>query len=539
MKKIFSLLILTCLVAGYLFSITDNVAILGFEAKDKDSKYISTFLEKRDLNEAFKDNANIILLDLKATYKAAEELKLASLDEMEPEQAIDLGKKLNAQVVVWGHVLKDGQEFRVVAKVLSIRTQVTKSLEFKVVKERKSRAAALKADFVDKIIEFNSSELKKIFSIAEQNYNAKSYVMAIEGFLKYIEIDPSKIESYLYLGLSYFLSDKFDKSVEACLKGLAIDPNNEKILDCLAAAYQKQNKYDDAIKALERFAIVKSDEKIWMRIATMYNEQSKFDQAETALDKAIAIKSDYDKAHYLYALIAYDKKEYDRAIPHLEFCAKAFPDDDEISRKLAISYQKTGKLQSAIDQYSGIIQNDPNNTKAYLNLAAAYRALATEKPSEAKVSNNKALEALNKAKALDSENAKIYIRLADVYIALDNLTACESNCNIAIQKDAGAYESYMILGLIAQKRGFTKFSEYLDLAKLADGGTLYGAKADKVRADRDNAKQVAYTFFKKAEEYFNTAKSNAGDNISAVNDLNAKIQTNLQYLNKTKKGFMD
>ena len=83
-----------------------------------------------------------------------------------------------------------------------------------------------------------------------------------------------------------------------------------------------------------------------------------------------------------YATFAYDNKDYEKAIPHLEFVTNIYPDSEEMGRKLAISYQRTGRLEEAIENYKALIARDNQNTRAYLNLGAAYRAISYERDAD-------------------------------------------------------------------------------------------------------------------------------------------------------------
>lgn len=539
MKKSLLLIVLCFVLMISLFAKTEKVVILGIDNDDRDSQYIKTMLEKRDLEALFKGNNVLELVPLKETSKTLKEESFkGTMKEMTVETALNVAKKHNANIAIWLTVTKETQtSFKVYGKLLSLRTNELKDIAFVVSKNKDERMNVLNEQLLNKTVEFATGEIKKMFDISVQNYNNKSYDIALENLLKLQEIDESNPEVYYYSGLVYFDTNQFDKAIESFNKVLSFDPNRENAMLFLSETYKKQGNFDKSIEVLEKVANTKQDDNLWLAIALMYKEKlSNLSKAETSLENAINIKADNEKTRRLLAEITFDNKDYSKAIPHLEFMTNIYPDDDDLGRKLAISYQRTGQLEKAIENYKSLIANNANNKKAFLNLGAAYRAISFEK--EADKYNKLALDTYMTVQKLDPDNGKIDVSIADIYLNMNELQKAENFANSAIKKNSEIYEPYVILGTINQKRGIAKHSEYVDLQKKTDSGSLYGAQLDQTIKVRDAAKSSANGLFKKAEELFKSAKTKT-DNPTTISDIDAKIQSNSQYINMTKKDFFN
>ncbi len=538
MKKSLLLLVLSIVLICSLIAKTEKVVILGVDSEDRESGYIKTMLEKRDLDAAFQGNSALELIPLKESAKALkEEGYKGLLKELEPATVEKIATRLNADMAVWVWVMKETQSsFIVSGKVMSMRTKEMINISFSVSKNKDERMKSLNDNLLTKISDFASSEIKKIYDIAEQNFNAKKYKEAEEMFLRLLEIDDKNIEAYFYLGVINYENNKYPKAIEYFNKTLEMNPDRENSLLFLSETYKKQGDFDKSIETLSKVANVKHDANLWLAIAQMYKEKSNLKAAEGALDNALKIDDNNEKVRMVYADLTYENKEYEKAIPHLEFITNLYPDSDEMGRKLAISYQKTGQLEKAIENYRTLIAKDANNTRAYLNLGAAYRAISFEK--ETAKFNRLALETYLTVQKLLPNSGKIDVSISDIYLNMNEVAKSEAYANSAIKKDNSIHEPYIILGMINQKRGIAKHAEFVDIQKKTDSGNLYGAQLDQAIKTRDNAKATANSFFKKADEMFRTARSKT-DNPSTISDIDSKIQSNNQYINMTKKDFFN
>jgi tetratricopeptide (TPR) repeat protein len=337
--------------------------------------------------------------------------------------------------------------------------------------------------------------------------------------------------------------NRTQNAIEYFNQGLEIEPNHEMLLIEISEAYKKGSLFDQAIAALEKLASIREnrgepDTAIYYNIAQLYKERSMPTEALAALNKALAIDADFESGHKLYSEITYENNMFEQAIDHLIFITNLRPDDDESARRLAISYQRTGQLNRAIDNYRAIISRDPNNLRAYQNLAAAYRTMATDNTAEASRFNRLALQEYLNAKKLDDNSARIEISLSDVYLALGELQNAEKFANSAKQKQSNLHEASTILGTIAQRRGIEKYNAYLDLQTKTDSGNFYGKELDNLTTQRDRTKTESHNYFNQADRFFKEALAIA-DNDRVKSEITQRIQGNVQYINQSKPDFFE
>ncbi len=174
-----------------------------------------------------------------------------------------------------------------------------------------------------------------------------------------------------------------------------------------------------------------------------------------------------------------------------------------------------------------MVIDQPENKTAYMNLAGAYRETSQ---------NSEALKVLNELIILAPDNPKVYLRLADVYIALDEFIKATYNANKAIEIDADLYDSYRILASIHQKIGYKKYVKFLEFEEMyKDKSIYYGDKADELVEQRDKVKAEANSNFKKAE-YYLTETEKRTDKASVLNDIKRTRTTLKQLKEATKSG---
>jgi len=286
-----------------------------------------------------------------------------------------LGTELGADILIWGTVTSvTSSEFKIASKILSMKSLNVIAVNFNVKKDSKQRKQAIKDNLITRMEEFSTGETEKLISIAMQHFNSNNYTSAEESFNSVLEMDPTNIEATFYLGLISFINNDHESAESYYLQALEMDPTNNDIKNYLSKVYQAQDMNDEAIAVLTEIAEDTQDKLIWMRIGKIYAEMEYYEEAQESFEKAIEIDQEYGNPFQEIGYLLYDQEYFEDAITYLETAARFFPDDDDIQKKLANCYKKTGKLDSAIQQYKDIIAEQPDNVRAYMNLANAYTA---------------------------------------------------------------------------------------------------------------------------------------------------------------------
>lgn len=528
MKKIIICLLMLFVISSILLADAQKIAILNFSNSDRESDYVSKSMMKRDFSTVFKEFEDLELINIKESDKVFKASGITNLSYAGTEDIAGMGSELGADVVIWGTVSSESSSsFKVIAKIYSMQSKEVSSISFNVEKKSKQRQLSISTELIPKIQKLGAGEIEKLLNIGIQHFSSKNYTSAEETFLHLIKLDARNRDGYFYLGLIKFIMKDYNASVEYYNSALEIVPEDTDILDFLSKSYLKMEEYELAAEALEKITEVQDNKEIWLRIGNIYAELQYTDQAKDAFNSAIEIDEEYFEAFQALGELLYTMEFYDEAIAPLETASGAFPDDDDLQKKLARCYYKTGKLESAIENYKQMVIDQPENKTAYMNLAGAYRETNQ---------NSEALEVLNNLKALDPDNPKVYLRLADVHIALDEFIKATYNANKAIEIDADLYDSYRVLASIHQKVGYKKYEKFLEFEELyKDKSIYYGAKADELVEQRDKVKAEAHSNFIKAESYLNETEKRT-DKASVLKDIKLTKTTLKQLKEATKSG---
>jgi tetratricopeptide (TPR) repeat protein len=545
MKKWLLLLIVTIVLMSVLSAATVKVAVLPLKRLDSASKYIQKFLTIRDLQRTFDTNDKYEMLNLKTTADVFKDFAIEDVEAMEKPDFAEIGKELNADVVVRGTIQSAGydekyrQQFSITFGFYSMRTKELKTQKVIVVKEKKDRWKVLEDDFLGKLALFINDEVDKLYTLAVQDYIAENYAPSEQGLNTVLEYNPGKTEAYYYLGMIAYKNQNYNKAISDLNKSMS-DPlvlADTRALEGLSQVYDALKNPDMQLVTLDKLATLQNDAEQWLIVGNKYAENNQNVKAREAMEKSLRADPKFEPAKYRLALLLYDMGAYNDAIPYLEIVAAAEPESDVIARRLAFAYQKAGRIDEAISRYESSIQSNPTNIMAYLNLAGMFRTIAidaADAKNQARVNeyNQKTIDVLNRAKVIDPENAYIYLRFADVYMAMNRTTDAENNSVLANDKDSSLYQPYMLLSSISQKLGSDKYNQFIDLEKQA--ATKYGDTAKRLGNQRDAARASALTYFRRAKDQLEGANSRTGDG-EILRDIELRMQALTQMIQQASK----
>jgi tetratricopeptide (TPR) repeat protein len=540
MKKWLLLLLVTIILTSILSATTIKVAVLPLKRLDSASKYIQKFLTIRDLEHTFATNSKYELLNMKAIADTLNEKDVTDIDEMEKTDMAEIGKAVNADVVILGSISSvSDQVFSIQFRFYSMRTEELKSIRVDVVKDKKKRWEILQKDFLGKLDSFINDEMDKMTTLAIQAYRQEDYKASSQGFNTILNYDPTNKQAFLYLGMIALKQKNYDTAITNLNKALpdTLTKNDASTLRSLSDAYREKKDTAMMLSTMEKQAELQKDEELYLSIANLYVENKQNDKAESALQKALKIDPNYMNAKIRLAFLLYDDGKYAESIEYLEASADANPTNDLIARRLAIAYQKSDQTAKAIKRYEDSIVNSPTIAANYLNLAGLFRAVASdaaEKNNQVLVTENnqKALDTLNKLQKIEPDNAIMYLRFADTYLAMNKINESEVSANASLSQDGTQYQPYIILATINQRRGTDKYNQFIDLDKAFQ--KAYGRNADRIAKERDAARIASNNYFKKAEEQLRAARIRTSEPV-VISDIDSKLSTIMQLINTTSK----
>lgn len=510
-----------------------KVAILPLKSLDSPSRYISKLLTVRDLKLTFDKQENYILQDMDLVADEFKSTGFTDVEDLTVEEMKEISETVKSDVIIMGNVSQSRKGvYNVSMRFYSTRSEEIKQTSFAVATQKQMRWKALDENFMPELNTFISTEMDKIFNIAANYYNSQNYMEAEKSLKQVIALKPDKLDAYYLLGNTYVKTGKNDLAEQNFLKMQELKPDDQRSQLALISLYETTQQTAKRIAVMEKIAAANEDEEMWLAIGNMYALEKNDAKAKESFRKALLINPEYATANARLAFMLYDEGSFNESIPYLEKAFDQAPDNEVISRRLAVAYQKSNRMSDAIARYEGLIKSDPNNPQAYLNVVGLYRTLAADSKDAKETAqyNQKAIDTINALKKIDPNNTYVYLNLAAIYLAQGKYNEAETNANQTIAKNASLYQPYVILAAVYQTRGTEQYNRYIDLDRQASKAV--GKKATQLGKDRDAAKGSALTLFRRAQSTLETARGKTNDS-DALSDINSRLSRIAQLIGQT------
>ncbi len=540
MKKFTLIIALIVITISLLSAEALKVAVLSIEKLDNQSGSVAGQIMNRDFKTLNKELDDFELVSPKVTKKAVGKKHLS---ELGLDEKAEIGKTLGADIIVWGDVVSisgSSTNFKVNIFAMSITTKEVLPLKFEVTKNFKERKKIIEEKVISVLGGLSKGQIDKSFKIGEQNYHAKNYADAEHSFLKVLELDDSHLEANFLLASTYFVQKKYKDAKKYFIKTLSLENNSERALSYLGETYSKLGENDKAIETLERLISIMTDnpdemKKVWVRIGKEYETSEELENAIEALNSALEIDEEYGLAIYQQAKITSKRaneedeiEAWEEALPYLQKASVVFPDDPQFSKDLGKAYKKTGKIDSAIEQYLSMIQAKPEDIKLYKKLVSTYKTAAAYASDEdnmikAKKFYKKAIEYSKIIIEKSSEEISVYTEIAGFYLRIKDDKNAEKFALLAIEKDPNNYKPYLTIADIYQNKGYAKYNDFADVEKKTNSGSFFGEEQNKLIEKRNNLKRQANSLFHKANDFYKkasdrTSKAKQKENIEKKRD---------------------
>lgn len=181
---------------------------------------------------------------------------------------------------------------------------------------------------------------------------------------------------------------------------------------------------------------------------------------------------------------------------------------------IALSHQKQGEKEKAIEGYRKIIEMDPMNVEAHNNLGVIYKDMGkleqTVKESQMVLSMNprhenahnnlgiifylrgnlkKAVQEFSEVLDINPRNKEAYINLGVIYKRWNRTGEAKRMLENALSTDSNSPEAHYNLGLIAEESGdikeaISRYQKFIDLS-----GSTYPELAAKVKSHLERLSQ--------------------------------------------------
>lgn len=220
-----------------------------------------------------------------------------------------------------------------------------------------------------------------------------NYLSARDNFKECIKLDADYSLAYFNLGKTQYELEDYGDASKNLEKAQEMIPKDPDVIKMLADIYYNSGRWTKAQPLYESlYQINNKSERANYRLGDIYVRIGQWDKAVTYLNNALELQPKNIEALKRVGIAYYNQDKFTFAIDNFEKAVKTLWDDKELMLFTSIAANKLGDYVKAADYANRAITLDKYYTKAYYQLAAAYKG---EK-------NNKlAKETLTKARDLD------------------------------------------------------------------------------------------------------------------------------------------
>jgi tetratricopeptide (TPR) repeat protein len=220
-----------------------------------------------------------------------------------------------------------------------------------------------------------------------------NYLAARDNFKQCIKIDPDYSIAFFNLGKTQYELEDYGDAAKNLEKAQELLPQDADIIRMLADIYYNTGSWDKSrILYEELFALNKRSERINYRLGDLYMRASQWNKAIIYLNNFLELVPGSVEARKKIGIAYYNIEKYAAAVENFDKASKTLWDDKELMLYAAISANKLGNSQKAREYAERAITLDKNYTRAYYQLATAYKALGQNKQSKETLAKVKDLE---------------------------------------------------------------------------------------------------------------------------------------------------
>ncbi|WKC79621.1 tetratricopeptide repeat protein [Borreliella tanukii] len=321
----------------------------------------------KDLNEFLTINPN----DIHASKTLAQANKIQHLEDLKSKvysiKPIDLENPNTRQ-----QAIKDLNEF------LTINPNdihASKTLA----QAHENNGDLLKAENIyEKITKLKNTK-EDYYKLGIIRFKLKKYEHSIESFDQAIRLDPKHKKAHNNKGIALMMLNQNKKAIESFEKAIQIDKNYD------TAYYQKgiaEEKNGDMQQAFESFKNAYNiDKKLnyALKAGIVSNNLGNFKKSEEYLsffnDNT---KNPNEIAIYNLSIAKFENNKFEESLEAINKAINLNPEKNEYLYLKASINLKNKNYQNAILLYNLVIEKNPENTSAYINLAKAYEKLGNK-----------------------------------------------------------------------------------------------------------------------------------------------------------------
>ncbi|WP_187981498.1 tetratricopeptide repeat protein [Borreliella bavariensis] len=321
----------------------------------------------KDLNEFLKINPN----DTYASKTLAQANKIQQSENLKSKiysiKPTDLENPKNRQ-----QAIKDLNEF---LKINPNDTYAYKTLA----QTYENNGDLLKAENVyEKIAKLTNAQ-EDYYKLGIIRFKLKKYEHSIGSFDQTIRLDPKHKKAHNNKGIALMMLNKNKKAVESFEKAIQIDKNYDTAYYQKGIAEEKNGDMQQAFTSFKNAYNIDKKLNYALKAGIVSNNLGNFKKSEEYLsffnDNA---KKPNEIAIYNLSIAKFENNKLEESLEIINKALNLNPEKSEYLYLKASINLKNENYQNAISLYSSVIEKNPENTSAYINLAKAYEKLGNK-----------------------------------------------------------------------------------------------------------------------------------------------------------------
>ncbi len=315
----------------------------------------------KDLNEFLKNNPN----DAQASKTLVQANKIQHLEDLKSKvysiRPIDLENTKSRQ-----QAIKDLNEF---LKNNPNDAQASKTLA----QAYENNGDLLKAENAyEKIIKLTNTQ-EDHYKLGIIRFKLKKYEHSIESFDQTIKLDPKHKKALHNKGIALMMLNKNKKAIESFEKAIQIDKNYGTAYYQKGIAEEKNGDMQQAFASFKNAYNLDKNPNYALKAGIVSNNLGNFKQSEEYLNFFNAnAKKPNEIAIYNLSIAKFENNKLEESLETINKAIDLNPEKSEYLYLKASINLKKENYQNAISLYSLVIEKNPENTSAYINLAKAY-----------------------------------------------------------------------------------------------------------------------------------------------------------------------
>ena len=222
--------------------------------------------------------------------------------------------------------------------------------------------------------------------------------------------DSLQVREIYFEGLHEKLMENYPQAAISFNKVLDIDPANDAAMYELANMSFAQNKSTEAERLIRNAVTVAPDnEWYWSFLSEIYKKTNNISELVLVLEELIRLRPDKEEYYYDRANAFMILKKTDQAVAAYDEIESKFGSSQDLSSAKHRILLQQGKPEQVEEALETQIKNNPDDVRNYLYLSDVFIKSGNR---------NKAIEVLNRAKAIAPANAMVRLALADNFKAL-------------------------------------------------------------------------------------------------------------------------